>query len=95
MELNINEELKTLAKNSTVGEVVPFACSIIGSNVSETFNERHISVVNQILTKKRTRLSNGTLEKLSVLRMNRDFMRKMKKSFPNLALRLANVYSPK
>ena len=62
---------------------------------NKILNERHISVVNQILTKKRTNLSDEYLEKLAVLRMNRMFMRKMKKAFPTLALRLANFHASK
>ena len=92
MQLDINEQLKELSGSAAVGEVMPYACSLIGANVSETYCERHISVVNQILTKKRTPLGDDTLEKLAVLRMNRTFMRMMKAAFPTLALRLSNYH---
>ena len=95
MQLDINDQLKELSGSATVGEVVPYACSLIGANVWETYCERHISVVNQILTKKRTRLGDATLEKLAVLRMNRAFMRMMKAAFPTLALRLSKYHSSK
>ena len=91
MELNISEQLKQLSA-SAVGEVVPYAVSIIGANMSETYSERHISVVNQILTVKRTRLGDEMLEKLAVLRMNRTFMRRMKAAFPTLSLRLSKYH---
>ena len=91
MELNISEQLKQLSA-SAVGEVVPYAVSIIGANMSETYSERHISVVNQILTVKRTRLGDEMLEKLAVLRMNRAFMRRMKAAIPTLSLRLSKYH---
>ena len=91
MELDINEQMKQLSA-SAVGEVVPYAVSIIGANMSETYSERHISVVNQVLTVKRTRLGDEMLEKLAVLRMNRAFMRRMKAAFPTLSLRLSKYH---
>ena len=47
------------------------------------------------MTKKRTRLSDKHLEMLAVLRMNRSYMRMMRRAFPTLALRLNKYHSSK
>lgn len=71
-----------------MGEIVPFACSIIGANIAESFCEKEISAVKQIMTLKRTKLSDAMLEKLTVLKMNEKFMRSMRKSYPLLFSKL-------
>ena len=74
-------------------DLIAFASSVIGSNMSESFCEREISIVNQIMTTKRTRITDNRLEKLSVLRMNHLFMKKMKKYYPTLFSRLNVIFT--
>ena len=50
---------------------------------------------NQIMTPQRTSLSDTHAEKLCVLRVNRSYMRKMKKAYPKLALRLSKYQTSK
>ena len=53
----------------------------IGALNAESFAERIISAVNLIMTEGRTLLDDATLDKLVVLRMNREFMVFMRKHY--------------
>jgi len=53
----------------------------IGALNAESFAERIISAVNLVMTDGRTLLDDATLDKLVVLRMNRDFMIFMRKHY--------------
>ena len=53
----------------------------IGALNAESFAERIISAVNLIMTEGRTLLDDATLDKLVVLRMNREFMVFMRKCY--------------
>ena len=53
----------------------------IGALNAESFAERIISAVNLIMTEGRTLLDDATLDKLVVLRMNREFMVFMRKYY--------------
>ena len=91
IDLDMGSLLRKLGAH--LGELVAFASAIIGSNISESFCECEISVVNQIMTSKRTRIIDTRLEKLTVLKMNRVFIEDMKKRYPRLFSRLNTVYS--
>ena len=53
---------------------------------TESFNERHISVANQIMNAKRTSMQPDLLSWLAVLRMNRKWIEQRKKDFGHLLL---------
>ena len=53
----------------------------IGALNAESFAERIISAVDLIMTDGRTALDDSTMDKLVVLRMNRDFMTFMRKQY--------------
>ena len=57
----------------------------IGALMAKSFCERVISQVNLIMDDGNTLLKPATLEKLTVLHMNRDFMEFMRKEHPDLA----------
>ena len=91
IDLDMGPLLCSLAAH--LKDLVSFACAIIGANVSESFCEREISIVNQIMTKRRTSITDERLEKLTVLKMNRLFIEDMKKQYPKLFSRLNTLYS--
>ena len=95
MDMDMSSILRKLTTDDKIREVVPFSVSIIGANMAESFEERIISVMNQIMTPQRTSLSDTHAEKLCVLRVNRSYMRKMKKAYPKLALRLSKYQTSK
>lgn len=71
-----------LKLSPVMGETIPFTCTVVGANISESFCERELHLVNQVMTKTRTSLSDYKLEKLSVLKMNECFMRTMRSTYP-------------
>ena len=95
MDMDMSKILRKLTTNDQIREVVPFSASIIGANMAESFEERIISVMNLIMTPQRTSLDDAHAEKLCVLRVNRLYMRKMKRAYPKLALRLSNYQTSK
>jgi hypothetical protein len=95
MDMDMSSILRKLATDDKIRDVVPFSVSIIGANMAESFEERIISVMNLIMTPQRTSLSDTHAEKLCVLRVNRLYMRKMKKAYPKLALRLNKYQTSK
>ena len=57
----------------------------IGALLSESFCERVLSCANDVMTDGNTLLADEELEMLVVLRMNRDFMKRMRKKYPRLS----------
>ena len=90
LDIDIGRLYQKLSSTWAYDEVIPFACSVVGANMSESFCEREVSIVGQIISKRRTRLSDEMVEMLTVLRMNAAFMQCMSEAFPTLALRLNN-----
>ena len=93
LDVDVGAIYVQLSGNAVLGEAVPFSITVVGANMAESFCEREIHVVNQIMTPERTSLDDVTLEKLAVLRMNRQFMESMKESYPTLAMLLNKYYS--
>ena len=65
---------------------VNFVMKVLADLQAESFNERHISVANQIMNAKRTRMQPDLLSWLAVLRMNRKWIEQRKKDFGHLLL---------
>ena len=57
----------------------------VGSLLAESFCERILSQANLVLTKGNTLLSSEELEMIVVLRMNREFMKYMRKHYNHLS----------
>lgn len=77
-----------LASSGRLHHLVPMALTLVGCNIAESFCEREIHVVNQVMTPARTLLDDRHLEMLAVLRMNREYMLDMRRRFPELAMKL-------
>jgi len=60
--INIEDLLLKLAPR--IEGIIPFACSNIGANRAESFPEREIHTVDQIMRLSKTKLSDEMLEKL-------------------------------
>lgn len=73
-----------LAAKPNFETYTPFLMSKLGDNLAESFCERQIHVANQIMTTDRTLLKSENLERLALLRMNVDFIHRMKKSLAPL-----------
>jgi hypothetical protein len=58
------------SKKEDMATFVAFAMTRLAPNMAESFNERQISVCNQIMTCDRTSMHDDLLESLAVLRMN-------------------------
>ena len=56
----------------------------LGALNAESFCEHVLSCANNVLTEGNTLLSNEELEMLVILRMNRDFMKFMRKHYSHL-----------
>jgi len=65
---------------------VNFVMKVLADLQAESFNERHISVANQIMNAKRTSMQPDLLSWLAVLRMNRKWIEQRKKDFGHLLL---------
>ena len=65
---------------------VNFVMKVLADLQAESFNERHISVANQIMNAKRTSMQPDLLSWLAVLRMNRKWIEPRKKDFGHLLL---------
>lgn len=63
---------------------VNFVMKTLADLQAESFNERQISVANDIMTAKRTRMHSDLLAWLAVLRMNRKWIEQRKKDFGHL-----------
>lgn len=61
------------------------AMTVLGNNLAASFCERVNSSANLILTHGRTLLEDAHLEKLCMLRVNRNYIGFMKENYPNLA----------
>mmetsp|Transcript_27525 Transcript_27525/g.33424 ORF Transcript_27525/g.33424 Transcript_27525/m.33424 type:complete len:151 (+) Transcript_27525:51-503(+) len=57
----------------------------VGGKIAESFIERVISVANLILTEGNTLLDDDELEMMTILRINREFMRYMRANHPRVA----------
>ena len=87
MTVNLSPTFKEIFLEGDYADAVRWALTHVVDNLSEGFNERHIHVINQIMTPERTSLSDDHLEKLGVLRMNEAYMREMKDALSFVALR--------
>ena len=81
-----------LAAKPNFETYTPFLMSKLGDNLAESLCERQIHVANQIMTTDRTLLKSENLERLALLRMNVDFIHRMKKSLA-LLIPLLDVVS--
>ena len=71
-------------------EYIPSLVRIFVGNLNaESFNERIISVLNQVMTTDNTLLSSKSVERLGILRINRDFMAYMRDKYPKLVDKLS------
>ena len=71
-------------ENDYILGYIPLMCKSsicqLGALNAQSFTERRISCGNLIITKKRTKLDDNTINKLVVLRMNRKFMELARKT---------------
>jgi len=84
---------RDLAGQPEMATFVPYAMSRLGDNMAESFNERQIHVVNQIMTADRCLISSRLLEYLAVLRMNSCWMESMRSEAEQL-LPLLSIVQP-
>ena len=83
MFLKMNDVYKRIRSDPKydVGLIPALAASSVGNIgvcLSESFAERMFSAANDVSTKGNTRLSDEEVEKLTLLRINRDFMEYMR-----------------
>ena len=95
LPLDVGKLYQKIAKNDAERRIYGFipdmaACSFaqIGALNAESFCERVLSCANLVLTKGNTLLDDDEIEKLVILRMNREFMEFMRTEYPEMVLKL-------
>ena len=87
MNINIGPYYSDLVKNATSTEkedtatFVSFVMAGMGDNMSESFNERQLSVGALIMTSDRTCLKPEQIQVMALLRMNVEWMESRKCAF--------------
>ena len=82
-----------LADDPSFSILPKLAMSILGRNLSESFVERLFSAASLVLNHKSSSMRLSLVEKLTLLRMNCEFMDKVKKKYPNLLLEQVDMES--
>lgn len=88
MPLDLGVVYKRLIKEDPDGEkfgLLPhMAMSRLGAVSAESYCERVFSCANLVMDEKRTRLSDSSVEKAVLLRMNAKFMAYMRATYPHV-----------
>ena len=93
MNLDMHGLYVKLMKDPRYGFIPKLAMCILGRNLSESFVERLFSAASLILSHRSSLMDRGMVEKLTLLRMNMQFMKKVKASYPKLLVEMVEMES--